>query len=369
MSDAADETNRDPNGMGAFPIEHLPTQEEKKANLLHGIVTAIAVTLVLFIFIGALLPSTVRVERKTIIDAPIGNIYAVLNGYTRFNEWSPWHAMDPDTQYTFNGPLWGKGASMSWSGKKSGQGTQTITASVPGKRVRTDLNFGGSMAVSQFDLQQDPKGIEVTWSFETDFGWNLIGRYVGMTFDGSIGKDYENGLARLKTLVEALPKDDVDMVDISFVDAPAQSVAYVSGSTTTDPAAIAAAFTQAYARIGAYMAANRLEMAGPPLSIAEAWDEAADRYAFKAAIPYKGAPMGKTVGDVSTMTTTAGPALRAVHVGSYDSLKPTYEALEAFLVLTGLKATGGPWEEYVSDPGKTPTDELVTNVYFPVARR
>jgi hypothetical protein len=42
----------------------------------------------------------------------------------------------------------------------------------------------------------------VTWAFDTDFGYNLVGRYFGLMLPRSIGADYEKGLANLKDLAE-----------------------------------------------------------------------------------------------------------------------------------------------------------------------
>jgi effector-binding domain-containing protein len=359
--------NNDPSSIGAFPIEHLDTPEEKRSNRIHGWITGTIVTCVSFVFIGFLLSPTAHIERKIVIDAPPASVYTVLNGFTRFNDWSPWADMDPNAQYTYAGPLVGKGAKMAWTSKKMGNGSQEIIAATPFKHIGVALAFDKCDATATYDIKQAPKGVEVTWSFDTDFGMNIFARYMGMFMDGMLGKDYEKGLAKLKTVVEALPKDDVGLVDISFVDAPAQPVAYIAGETTTDPAAIGAAFTAAYGQVGAFMAANRLEMAGPPISISDVWDEEHARYVYKAAIPFKGFAPRADGGPVKVMTTTAGPAIRAIHVGAYSELKTTYETLKAFMTLAKLQPTGAPWDEYVSDPAKTPEDQLITHVYFPVA--
>jgi len=62
----------------------------------------------------------------------------------------------------------------------------------------------------------------------------------------------------------------------------------------------------------------------------------------------------------------AGPALKAVHKGSYAGLPATFQKLHAVVAARGYEPAGAPWDEYVTDPGKTPEPELVTNVVQPV---
>ena len=84
-----------------------------------------------------------------------------------------------------------------------GSGSQEITAVEPGRSVTTRLEFGGQdPAISKISIEPKGPGSLITWSFETSFEGNFLGRYFGLLFDNFIGADYEKGLARLKSLVE-----------------------------------------------------------------------------------------------------------------------------------------------------------------------
>lgn len=158
---------------------------------------------------GFVLPSQTHVERSTRIARSPGEVHAMLNSWRRFNEWSPWHGRDPKTLYTYAGPADGVGASMKWSSEQSdvGKGRQTIVESVPDYKVVSKLEFEGQGdAIAAFVLLPEGGGTRVTWAFDTDHGNDIMGRWFGLMFDRWIGPDYEQGLAKLKAVLEAQPE-------------------------------------------------------------------------------------------------------------------------------------------------------------------
>lgn len=174
----------------------------KLVTLILGLV-ALAV-----IVTGFLLPSSVHIERQILIQAEPARIFPLLNDLHAFNRWSPWARKDPRTHYDFSGPDQGVGARMSWYSEQPGVGTgsQEIIASVANQRVATALSFGDQgTAVAYYDLQRIEGQTEVTWGFDSEFGYDLIGRYFGLMAEHWIGPDYEEGLANLKSLVEGTP--------------------------------------------------------------------------------------------------------------------------------------------------------------------
>jgi len=121
-------------------------------------------------------------------------------------EWSPWVALDPNIVQRFSGPRAGVGNRMEWSSEdpRVGAGSQEITRSVPDQRVETELDFG-DMGTATAWIALAPQGTDtqVTWGLIADMGNTPIGRYVGLMMDRWVGADYEKGLTRLKSIVEA----------------------------------------------------------------------------------------------------------------------------------------------------------------------
>lgn len=104
--------------------------------------------------------------------------------------------------------------------------------------------------------------------------------------------------------------------------------------------------------------------AGPPMTIYTSTDDTGFHY--QAAVPVAAEPANPPKGDISVGTSPAGRMLKFVHRGSYDSMDTTYEAITNYLDSKQLEAEDLFLEEYVTDPLKTPEDQLVINVYVPV---
>lgn len=144
-------------------------------------------------------------SRRTHIDADPARVHDLLDDFHRWREWSPWEDLDPALQRTYSGPDRGVGATYEWSGnKKAGQGRMEILESDPSKVV-VDLRFLKPFKaenITRFDLVPADGGTDVTWTMTGRRGalMSLMGR---LFFDKAIGKDFEKGLARLKSAAES----------------------------------------------------------------------------------------------------------------------------------------------------------------------
>jgi len=330
----------------------------------------IGALLVLAIAAAYLLPRNVRVERTITIAAPRATLFTVLNSYKQFNKWSPWFALDPKAKYTYEGPGAGVGAKISWVGdpKTLGSGSQVITASEPFESVAADVDFGqgGSPAKQVVTLAADGPATTVAWGIELDLGMNPVARYFGLGFDGMIGRDFEKGLAALKTFAEGLPKGDFAGLQIEAALVEPATVAYVPASSAKDEAAISAAIAKAYGEVGAFMKAQQLKQAGAPITI----DTGASStgYLFDAAIPVDRVPDKPVPSDsrVQLKKTYGGKVLRVALRGPYSQIPATYDKIVAYIAAHGIETNGNSWDEFANDPATVKESEILTNIYFPI---
>lgn len=337
--------------------------------ILKKIVLALAVVIVLLAAVGMMLPRNVHVERQIVIDAPAATIFALLDGYKQFNKWSPWAVYDPNAKYTYEGPEFGVGAKQSWVGdpKTVGKGSQEIVEVKENELVKSKLEFTGQgPASAQFTLTPEASGTKVVWGLDCDMGKGPVGRYFGLMMDKMVGKDFEKGLAGMKTLAESFPKADFSGLNVEAIATSPATVAFVASKSSKDMEEIAKTIGAGYMKIGAFMKANGLKQAGAVMTINHKWEDAG--YEFDAAVPVDHAPAKEVPADspVQVKQTYAGKALKVTMKGPYKGMPAAYEKLQAFMAARGYEANGSPWDEYVSDPGNTPEAELVTNIYQPI---
>jgi len=174
--------------------------------ILRGVLIALLVLIGLFVLGGFLLPQQSSFTRSIVIDRPQSEVFQILNGFAEFNEWSPWHDLDPNAAYEYTGPATGVGAMMAWSSEDPsvGKGSQRISEVTAPNRVNVELAFEGQdPALSWYELTADGPTTQVVWGFSTDFGSNPINRYFGLLIEDFVGADYERGLQQLKQYAES----------------------------------------------------------------------------------------------------------------------------------------------------------------------
>jgi ribosome-associated toxin RatA of RatAB toxin-antitoxin module len=167
------------------------------------IVVAVLIALVvLALGIGALLPKDFHVERSIEIDASPEVVFDRVNSLRQWDGWSPWIAKDPTIENTYTGPEAGVGARVAWTSEKSGNGTQTITLSERPNRIETALDFGEMGKPNAYwEFEPLGDGVRVTWGLDGTAS-GLLGGYFAKMMDGWVGAEYEDGLVRLKNVVE-----------------------------------------------------------------------------------------------------------------------------------------------------------------------
>ena len=172
--------------------------------ILKWILIVVLALIAVLVVGGYLLSPKFTVTRSVTINAPADKVYGLVANPRSWKQWSVWTQRDPAMQIEYAGPESGAGAKWNWRSKSQGDGTMTFTAAEPPRRVAYELFFPDFGTTSSGDLAFAPEGgaTRVTWTMNGDMGRNPVFRWMALGADGMVGKDFEAGLANLKTVAE-----------------------------------------------------------------------------------------------------------------------------------------------------------------------
>ncbi|MFT3929378.1 MAG: SRPBCC family protein [Spongiibacteraceae bacterium] len=167
------------------------------------ILAAIIVGVLLF---AATRPDTFRVERSLIINAAPEKIFALVNDFHAWRQWSPWENIDPNLKRDYSGAVSGVGAVYAWEGNKNvGSGRMEILNATPAAQIIIQLDFLKPFAArntATFNFKPNGAGTEVVWTMNGSNAY--MHKLMGLLFsmDKMVGSSFETGLMNLKIITE-----------------------------------------------------------------------------------------------------------------------------------------------------------------------
>ena len=324
-------------------------------------------------------------SRKVELGNPISQVYDTLNGFHRFNDWSPWHHADPGMSVTKSGPVFGIGSKIEFAateGGSAGVGSLEIVESQLNESdalIRMTLvnDWDGTNKRSSFRLVQDGKtrAINVQWDVRVDYGWNILGRYKGMYLDGTMGEDMEESLAKLSNFMATVPTADYSQIAVEEVERTGGPILYVGGGVPSAPrkwdAEALPLMERSWKQVEDFMKDKNITPSGDKLRIINiVGDEAVDA---SMAYPIPADVEVVPAGNVRIGAAYAGPALKVLYKRNRAGIgapRGPREALRAFAMTHGYDFAwdgAGQFDEWVTDADED--GYPVTRVYLPITRR
>ncbi len=169
------------------------------------VLLGVLLTFMIILIAAATKPNTVHYERSAVINAPADRILTHISDFHKWETWSPWDKLEPDMKRTYSGAAAGVGAQYKWEGKKkAGVGEMEIVEVRPDS-VKVDLHFikpWEARCITLFKVTPEGNASRLTWTMDgpNTYMGKLFGMFTDM--DKMIGKDFETGLAGIKTLAE-----------------------------------------------------------------------------------------------------------------------------------------------------------------------
>lgn len=321
-----------------------------------------------------LLPNELAVTHAALIERPRATVFAMTNDLRIVREWSPFYARDPDAEYLFsnNGP--GPGQTMRWSSevRQVGEGRISIVESEPNASVSSIIQMGERATLNgRLDIaRQGDDDVSVSWTVTAACAQGAINvpcRYMNLILRGSIQRDLELGLSRLKTLAEQLPDVDFEGLDPVIDEVEPLSYVYSPISTSNrDPLEVEAALNAGVSQVEGFMGQHEMVRSGPQMRVTTEWDADEGRMSFRVGYPFSG-PTPLTVVGVQIGQTPSGRALRVLHEGPRSQMNATYARAYAYLQAhrIALREGGLPWEVVMSEGGENQPAQI--EIFIPLA--
>lgn len=347
-------------------------------NRIYEFLISLLVVVVLFSAVALFLPSERYVKTDIESNRPIGTVYDVLNGFTRFDEWNTLRS-DRMLKSQVSDPANGEGAKMSYSSlnRSTGSGTWELVESVPEKKIKFKINDSsqGFDKYITFELTRtgpNKKNTAIVQSYEVDYGWNLFGRYAGMYVERNVGDQMKAGMKRLSTFLATIPKlSYADREEpIIFVELPAANVLVSTVISKRDNNEIATSIMNKMAWINKIIAANGLQAAGPMRIVTNEFTS--DSYSFDVVQPItkngetEGAWEINLEGEVLFEQLPAGRAATTNYTGYATGLESERQVVRAWAMVNGATTRDRAYEEYLVPVPQMMTEDAKFKVYWPV---
>jgi len=107
---------------------------------------------------------------------------------------------------------------------------------------------------------------------------------------------------------------------------------------------------------------SKVQCIGPPFAFYHSWSE--DEVDMEVGFPVAGE--GVSEGRIRPFELPATKTAMALHIGPYDKLVDTYNAMMAWIKDNGHRPADHMWEEYLNSPHDAPPEKLMTRLYWPI---
>ena len=332
---------------------------------LKYILIGIVCLVVIICLLGLILPKDYTVARSTVINAPRPVVMDNIKSLKTMDEWSPWSKRDPNMKKEFAGTDGEVGSSLAWDGNDDvGKGKQEVAA-VNDNTVDLKLTFlePDSQADVNFTVADSADASKVTWSMhgKMPFPFNVMGLFMNM--DEMIGKDFEEGLAGLKTMSEQEAAHKTyggyEIKEVNF-----EPKVYIAKRSTVKFQEIPMYFEKNVPFLMEETGKAGVQPAGGPVGLYFKWDDANMQTDMAVAVPV--APGTKVPQIKGTEQVQAeGKALYIAYYGNPENMKSAYDGIHTYMTEKNLAMNNLVVEEYMFDP-KTEPDQSkwLTNIYY-----
>ncbi|MEI7504653.1 MAG: SRPBCC family protein [Paludibacter sp.] len=166
---------------------------------------ALLAIIVIILFVALFVPVELNYEKSISIKAPIDSVWVKVNSLSALDKWSPWNDHDANMKKSWTGVDGTIGAVQSWESEIVGNGSQTISKIEKPSLFQTKLDFitpHESHGIAYVKLVSEGTTTKATWGMTSKMPYPINIMILFMNMEKTLGKDWDNGLSKLKKLSE-----------------------------------------------------------------------------------------------------------------------------------------------------------------------
>lgn len=336
----------------------------KALKVILGIIGVLIAGYLVLCLVG---PKSADASSTATIEAPASMVYETVSNLETWSDWGTWQKADPNMAVTYGENTQGLGGSYSWTSETSGNGNMEIIEASPPNSMKTRIQFDDFAGYSygEWDITEADGTSEVTWNMSSDpFPFMFRGMMALMGMNKSIEKDFSEGLANLKTLVEekaANMPTSYGGYEVATAEYPGGVYAGVREQISMDQ--MSAFLGNSYGQAMGAITANGVEMAGMPCAFYYDWNMETGMTDMAAVIPI--AEVANLGENISVIELPAGNSAIIDYYGDYSGIGAAHEAMEEYMTASGHAPALPAMEIYVTDPTTEPdTSKWLTKVIY-----
>lgn len=232
-------------------------------------------------------PSSITVRRSVKINAPQKVVFSQVANFENWKKWDAWYAMDTAQKRTYFGTLNDKKQGYSWSSENPdvGNGRMEMTEIVGMDKLAYTFYFDDRPTNGAFLLNTEGEKTEVVWEMYSELGYPF--KLMNYFIDPLVGPDFEKGLANLKTVAEAMPKENISDGSVQVVNELGVNYALLK-AVDLPMEDVEKFLSDSYTEIYGYTSTNGLTPQGPPRGLYYEWNEEKGTATLAAAVPISG---------------------------------------------------------------------------------
>jgi len=302
-----------------------------------------------------------HVKRSLEINAPVDKVYALVNDFSKWSDWSPWLIMEPGAQVTLSDD----NKYYEWQGNRVGEGNMKILDEQENVSVDYDLNFlkpWKSHADVRFELESKGDNTHVTWYMDSGLPFFLF--WMKKAMEAYVGMDYVRGLYMLKDLAE---KGEVPSKLEFKGESDFKGFKYVGVKTDSKVTDIGNDMEKDFDKLDQYFKDNDLYTEETvPFSQYHKWDPVKDKVVYTCGFSVEEVP-DNLPAEFATGELAPTRIYTLQHTGPYTHLGNAWSTMMSMERAKEFKHNGKqyhPFEIYLNDPATTAPNDLITQVNF-----